>query len=96
MCGFGLDLIFKVAIAVVVILVILAILRIAFGEFWTGITTWAYWNIIQAVIGGVIAIVILLFIWRLAECAGLFGRVGMITPDLPQAYLEAALSRLVF
>jgi hypothetical protein len=30
------------------------------------------------VIGGVVAILILLFLWRLAECAGLFGRVGML------------------
>jgi hypothetical protein len=71
------DLIFKVAIAVVVILVILALLRVVFGDVFSGITTMPYWNVIQIVIGGVIAILILLFIWRLAECAGLFGRVGM-------------------
>jgi hypothetical protein len=34
------------------------------------------------VIGGVIAILILLFIWRLAECAGLFGRVGLASLGL--------------
>ena len=79
MCGFGLDLIFKVAIFVVVVLVVLALLRAAFGEWFAGITSAPYWNIIQIVIGGVIAILILLFIWRLAECAGLFGRVGMLT-----------------
>ena len=39
-----------------------------------------YWNIIQIVIFGVIAILILLFIWRLAECAGLMGRMGMLGP----------------
>lgn len=71
MCGFGMDLIFRVAIAIVVILVLLAILRAAFGEFWSGLTAMPYWNIIQIVIGGVIAILILLFIWRLAECGGL-------------------------
>ena len=80
MCGFGIDTIFKVAIAIIVILVVLALLRAAFGEFWSGITTAPYWNIIQIVIAGVIAILILLFIWRLAECAGLLGgRVGMLT-----------------
>jgi hypothetical protein len=77
MCGFGMDLIFKVAIFVIVVLVILALLRAAFGEWFAGITAAPYWNIIQIVIGGVIAILILLFIWRLAECAGLFGRVGL-------------------
>jgi hypothetical protein len=78
MCGFGMDLIFKVAIFVVVLLVVLALLRIVFGDWFTGITALPYWNVIQVVIGGVIAILILLFIWRLAECAGLFGRVGVI------------------
>ena len=77
MCGFGMDLIFKVAIFVIVLLVVLALLRVAFGEWFAGITALPYWNVIQIVIGGVIAILILLFIWRLAECAGLFGRVGL-------------------
>jgi hypothetical protein len=71
MCGFGIDLIFKVAIFVIVMLVILALLRVAFGDWMAGITRSPYWNIIQTVIGGVVAILILLFIWRLAECAGL-------------------------
>jgi hypothetical protein len=78
MCGFGMDLIFKVAIFVVVLLVVLALLRIVFGDWFTGISALPDWNVIQVVIGGVIAILILLFIWRLAECAGLFGRVGVI------------------
>ena len=77
MCGFGMDLIFKVAIFVIVLLVVLALLRVAFGEWFAGIAALPYWNVIQIVIGGVIAILILLFIWRLAECAGLFGRVGL-------------------
>jgi hypothetical protein len=71
MCGFGIDLIFKVAIFVVVVLVVLALLRAAFGGWMAGITGLPYWNIIQTVIVGVVAILILLFIWRLAECAGL-------------------------
>jgi hypothetical protein len=79
MCGFGMDLIFRVAIFVIVFLVILALLRVAFGEWFANITAAPYWNIIQIVIGGVIAILVLLFIWRMAECAGLFGRVGMLT-----------------
>jgi hypothetical protein len=78
MCGFGMDLIFKVAIFIIVVLVVIALLRVAFGDWMAGITGAPYWNIIQIVIGGVVAILILLFIWRLAECAGLFGRVGMI------------------
>lgn len=78
MCGFGVSTIFTVAIAIIVILVILALLRAAFGEVFAGITSAPYWNIIQIVIAGVIAIIILLLIWRLAECAGLLGRVGML------------------
>jgi hypothetical protein len=74
MCGFGLDLIFKVAIFIIVVLVILALLRAAFGSWFVGIYSGEYANIIRIVVGGVIAILILLFIWRLAECAGLFGR----------------------
>lgn len=85
MCGFGLDLIFKVAIFVIVVLVILALLRAVFGQWLTSVTSMPYWNIIQIVIGGVIAILILLFIWRLAECAGLFGRYGMTLPLSGQA-----------
>ena len=83
MCGFGMDLIFRVAIFIIVVLVILALLRVAFGQWMANITAAPYWNVIQIVIGGVIAILILLFIWRLAECAGLFGRVGML-PTLPR------------
>ena len=71
MCGFGMDLIFRVAIFIVVVLVILALLRAAFGSWVAGITAAPYWNIIQIVLGGVIAIIILMIIWRLAECAGL-------------------------
>jgi len=82
MCGFGLDLIFKVAIFIIVVLVILALLRVAFGQWMVNITSAPYWNIIQIVIGGVIAILIILFIWRLAECAGLFGRYGFAPPAL--------------
>ena len=89
MCGFGIGTIFQVAIFVIVVLVVLALLRILLGDFCSAITSAPYWNIIQIVIGGVIAILILLFLWRLAECAGLLGRValGMITLALPQAYL---------
>jgi hypothetical protein len=79
MCGFGMDLIFKVAIFVIVVLVILALLRAVFGEWYANVVAMPYWNIIQIVIGGVIAILILLFIWRLAECAGLFGRIGALS-----------------
>ena len=70
MCGFGMDLIFRVAIFIVVVLVILALIRAAWPAA-LNIATVPYWNIIQIVIGGVIAILVLLFIWRLAECAGL-------------------------
>ena len=77
MCGFGMDLIFKVAIFVIVVLVVLALLQRLMGSWFAKITAAPYWDIIQIVIGGVIAILILLFIWRLAECAGLFGRVGL-------------------
>jgi hypothetical protein len=80
MCGFGIGTIFQVAIFVIVVLVVLALLRVLLGDAFAGITSGPYWNIIQIVIGGVVAILILLFLWRLAECAGLFGgRVGMLT-----------------
>lgn len=82
MCGFGVSTIFTVAIAIVVILVVLALLRAAFGEIFAGITAVPYWNIIQIVIAGVVAIIVLLLIWRLAECAGLLGRVGVISLGL--------------
>lgn len=77
MCGFGIGTIFQVAIFVVVILVILALLRAAFPGWFTGFGQ--YSNIIQIVIGGVVAVLILLFLWRLAECAGLLGRVGSLS-----------------
>lgn len=78
MCGFGMDLIFKVAIFIVVVLVNLALLRAAFPGALAGISGTPYWNIIQIVIGGVVAVLILLFIWRLAECAGLMGHYGLL------------------
>lgn len=78
MCGFGIGTIFQVAIFVIVVLVVLALLRVLLGDVFAGILSSPYWNIIQIVIGGVVAILILLFLWRLAECAGLFGRVGMV------------------
>jgi hypothetical protein len=77
MCGFGIATIFEVAIFIIVVLVVLALLRAAFGGWVAGITSAPYWNIIQIVIGGVFAICILLFLWRMAECAGLIGgRLG--------------------
>ena len=56
MCGFGIDLIFKVAIFIIVVLVVLALLRAAFGSWFVNITAAPYWNIIQIVIGGIIAL----------------------------------------
>ena len=78
MCGFGIGTIFQFAIFVIVVLVILALLRVLLGSWVAGITASPYWNVIQIVIGGVVAILILLFLWRLAECAGLFGRIGTL------------------
>ena len=78
MCGFGIGTIFQVAIFVIVVLVVLALLRILLGDWFTGITATPYWNVIQIVIGGVVAIVILIFLWRLAECAGVVGHVGVM------------------
>ena len=82
MCGFGIGTIFQVAIFVIVVLVILALLRALLGDFWAGVTATPYWNIISIVIGGVIAILILLFLWRLAECAGVVGRIGLLSVGL--------------
>lgn len=80
MCGFGISTIFQVAIFVIVVLVVFALLRAAFPGFWGGVVGTPYWNIIQIVIGGVIAICVLLFIWKLAECSGLIGggRLGLL------------------
>ena len=79
MCGFGIGTIFQVAIFVIVVLVVLALLRVLLGGWFTGIMATPYWNIIQIVIGGVVAICILLFLWRMAECAGLLGgRMGFL------------------
>jgi hypothetical protein len=81
MCGFGIGLIFQVAIFVIVVLVIIAILRAAFPGTMNGL--WGpYGNIIRIVIGGVIAVVVLLILWRFAECAGIVGRYGVLLPDL--------------
>lgn len=82
MCGFGIGTIFQVAIFVVVALVVLALLRVLLGDWFAGITATPYWNVIQIVIGGVVAIVILIFLWRLAECAGVVGRVGLLSAGL--------------
>lgn len=90
MCGFGIGTIFQVAIFVIVVLVVLALLRILLGEWFSWLTTGPYWNVISIVIGGVVAILILLFIWRLAECAGLFGRVGWLS-DTSQSLSDALL-----
>jgi hypothetical protein len=70
MCGFGIATIFEVAIFVIVVLVVLALLRaIVPGVFNVGAVP--YGNIIRIVVGGVVAILILLFLWKLAECSGL-------------------------
>lgn len=71
MCGFGIGTIFQVAIFVIVVLVVLALLRLLLGEWFASLTSMPYWNVISIVIGGVVAILILLFLWRLAECAGI-------------------------
>ncbi len=81
MCGFGIGTIFQVAIFVIVVLVVLALLRILLGDWFANLTG-DYWNVIRIVIGGVVAIVILIFLWRLAECAGVVGRVGLLSVGL--------------
>jgi hypothetical protein len=89
MCGFGIDVIFRVAIFIIVVLVILALIRYAAGSWFTGLGTGPYWPVIQIVIGGVIAILILLFLWKLAECAGLLGgRMGEVEPMIRLAMLQ--------
>jgi hypothetical protein len=78
MCGFGISTIFEVAIFVIVVLVVFALLRAAFPGIFTGVVGTPYWNIIQIVIGGVVAILILLFLWKLATCAGLLRGVSLV------------------
>jgi hypothetical protein len=87
MCGFGISTIFQVAIVVIVVLVVFALIRAALPGAFTGLAGTPYWNIIQIVIGGVVAIIILLVLWRLAECAGVLGsgggRYGLMSLVLP-------------
>ncbi len=71
MCGFGMDTIFRVAIFIVVVLGLLALIRYALGSWLVGLGATTYWPVIQIVIGVIVAILILLFLWRLAECARL-------------------------
>lgn len=78
MCGFGMGTIFQVAIFVIVVLVVIALLRLLVGNLFAGIVGGPYWNVIQIVIGGVIAICVLYFLWHIAECAGFGGRYGML------------------
>ena len=83
MCGFGIGTIFQVAIFVIVVLVVLALLRVLLGEIFASITASPNWNIHtnrHRGRGGDFPV--LLFLWRLAECAGLFGRVGMTLTGL--------------
>ena len=70
MCGFGMDMIFKVAIFLIVIIAIIAMLRWAFPALFN-FSAAPYGGLLQIVIGAVIAILILLFLWKMAECAGL-------------------------
>lgn len=79
MCGFGLSTVFQVAIFVIVVLAVIAMLRLVFPSVWTGWGVGPYGGIIQIVVGAAVAIVVILLIWRLAECAGLLGgRVGVL------------------
>lgn len=69
MCGIGFGLMFQVAIAAIVLLVILAILRSAFPGVLD--TSGPYGEIVRIVAWGVAAIVALYLLWRIASCAGL-------------------------
>ena len=80
MCGFGISTIFEVAIFIIVVLVVIALIRAAWPAALNVVGT-PYWNIIQIVIGGVVAILILLFLWKMAECAGLI-RMGDLGAQL--------------
>ncbi len=71
MCGFGMDTIFRVAIFIVIFLGLLALIQYALGGWLSRVGATTYWPVIQIVIGVIVAILILLFLWRLAECARL-------------------------
>jgi hypothetical protein len=88
MCGFGMDLIFRVAIFIIVVIVLFAMIQWAFGNALAAVTGSRFWGLIQILIGGVIALIAVVILWRLAECAGLLGRMGSL--DLP------TLARLTF
>jgi hypothetical protein len=94
MCGFGISTIFQIAIFIIVVLVVIALLRAAFGSWFVNIASTPYWNIIQIVIGGVIAICVLLFIWKMAECAGLIGGAGRMGLGDTQRWIQTALAAL--
>lgn len=82
MCGFGISTIFQVAIFIIVVCVVFALLQWAFGSWFVNVSATPYWPVIRIVIGGVIAILILLFLWRLAECAGLLPRGASLGANL--------------
>ena len=71
LCGFGIATIFEVAIFIIVVLAIIALIN-ATGWLagFVGPPGAPYGNIIRIVVGAVIAILILLFLWKMAECAG--------------------------
>lgn len=82
MCGFGMDLLFRVAILLVVVIALIAMIQWAAAGWFASVTSSRYWGLIQILIGAVIAVLVIIFLWKLAECAGLMGRMGDLGPGL--------------
>jgi hypothetical protein len=76
MCGFGMDLLFRVAIFIVVVIALFAMIQWAAGGMLASITGSSYWGLIRILIGAVVAIIVILVLWRFAQCAGVIGRSG--------------------
>jgi uncharacterized membrane protein len=82
MCGFGISQLVEFAIAVIVLLAIIAIIRTAFPTAFIFNFGGPYGNIIRIVVMAAVAIVILLIALRLLQCSGLLPHYGMLTLPL--------------
>jgi hypothetical protein len=74
MCGFGIAQLFEIAIAVIVLLAVIMIVRYVLpGIFTLDAMGGPFGNIIRIVCWAVAAVVVLLILWKFLACAGLVG-----------------------
>lgn len=84
MCGFGITTLFEVAIFIVVICVLIAMINWAFPNAFGIVGAAPFGGLIRILIGGVVAIIIILILWKFVECAGLLTRIGYNTGGMEQ------------